>query len=232
MIIKLVWHCLLLCILFQKIVTHLWGTMLCPFSSKMGYKLGYIGKLHTFETSLFFSCLYSNKEYKIHVKRWMKLLFWEDTFIYLTSFRPKDFPGSLVVKNPPAHTGDTGSIPGWEDLRRKWQPTPIFLPGKSHEQRSLEGCRPWGGKKLDMTNAFTFRFLLVFEFVTPIIRKGNVMRAGKVICGGSLFRILILNWGFDPGLGLKGAKWRRTCQLTLNERSKDMEVGLYVRKLA
>ena len=66
----------------------------------------------------------------------------------------------------------------------------------------------------------------------PIIRKGNVMRAGKVIYGGSLFRILILNWGFDPGLGLKGAKWRRMCQLTLNERSKDMEVGLYVRKLA
>ena len=113
MIIKLVWHCLLLCILFQKKVTHLWGTLLCPFSSKMGYKLGYIVKLHTFETSVyFFSCLYSNKEYKIHVKRWMELLFWEDIFIYLTSFRPKDIPGGLVVKNPPAHTGDVGSIPG------------------------------------------------------------------------------------------------------------------------
>jgi len=28
--------------------------------------------------------------------------------------------------------------------RRKWQPTPVFLPGKSHEQRSLMGYRPWG----------------------------------------------------------------------------------------
>ena len=28
--------------------------------------------------------------------------------------------------------------------RRKWQPTPIFLPGKVRGQRSLAGCSPWG----------------------------------------------------------------------------------------
>ena len=28
--------------------------------------------------------------------------------------------------------------------RRKWQPTPVFLPGKVHGQRSLVGCSPWG----------------------------------------------------------------------------------------
>ena len=28
--------------------------------------------------------------------------------------------------------------------RRKWQPTPVFLPGKSHGQRSLAGYSPWG----------------------------------------------------------------------------------------
>ena len=32
----------------------------------------------------------------------------------------------------------------------KWQPTPVFLPGKSHGQRSLEGYSPWGHKELDM----------------------------------------------------------------------------------
>ena len=31
--------------------------------------------------------------------------------------------------------------------RRKWQPTPVFLPGKSHGQRSLVGYSPWGRKK-------------------------------------------------------------------------------------
>ena len=33
----------------------------------------------------------------------------------------------------------------------KWQPTPVFLPGESHEQGSLEGCSPLGHKELDMT---------------------------------------------------------------------------------
>ena len=30
--------------------------------------------------------------------------------------------------------------------RRAWQPTPVFLPGESHEQRSLVGCSPRGHK--------------------------------------------------------------------------------------
>ena len=54
----------------------------------------------------------------------------------------------LVVKNPPTNAGDTssthglgGKIPG----RKEWQPTPVFLPGKSHGQRSLEGYCSWGG---------------------------------------------------------------------------------------
>ena len=34
---------------------------------------------------------------------------------------------------------------GQEDpLERKWQPTPVFLPGESHGWRSLEGYSPWG----------------------------------------------------------------------------------------
>ena len=31
---------------------------------------------------------------------------------------------------------------------KKWQPTPVFLPGESHEQRSLAGCSPWGHKRV------------------------------------------------------------------------------------
>ena len=40
-----------------------------------------------------------------------------------------------------------GKIP-W---RRTWHPTPVFLPGESHGQRSLVGYSPWGHKELDMT---------------------------------------------------------------------------------
>ena len=39
-----------------------------------------------------------------------------------------------------------GKIP-W---KRKWQPIPVFLPGKSHGQSSLVGYSPWGCKELDM----------------------------------------------------------------------------------
>ena len=35
--------------------------------------------------------------------------------------------------------------------RRKWQPTPVFLPGKSHGQRSLVGYSPWGQSESNMT---------------------------------------------------------------------------------
>ena len=44
-----------------------------------------------------------------------------------------------------------GKIP-W---RRKWQPTPVFLPGEFHGQRSLAGYSPWGRKESDMTEQLT-----------------------------------------------------------------------------
>ena len=37
--------------------------------------------------------------------------------------------------------------------RRTWQPTPVFLPGESHGQRSLVGCSPWGRTESDTTEA-------------------------------------------------------------------------------
>ena len=61
-----------------------------------------------------------------------------------------------MIKNLPTNTRDVrnmGSIPGlgrfpWS---RKWQPTPVFLPGKSHGQRSLVGYNAWGHKESDRT---------------------------------------------------------------------------------
>ena len=59
------------------------------------------------------------------------------------------FPGALVVPNLPASAGDTSVIPvGKIPWRRKWQPTLVFLPGKSHGWRSLAGYRPWGHKRV------------------------------------------------------------------------------------
>ena len=44
--------------------------------------------------------------------------------------------------------------------RSWWHPTPVLLPGKSHGQRSLVGCSPWGHKKSDTTEWLPFHFSL------------------------------------------------------------------------
>ena len=57
------------------------------------------------------------------------------------------------VKNPPAMQ-EVGRFNTWVEKipwRRKWQSTPVFLPGKSHRQGSLASYNLWGGKGSDMT---------------------------------------------------------------------------------
>ena len=44
--------------------------------------------------------------------------------------------------------------------RRKWQPTPMFLPGESQGRGSLVGCSPWGRKESDTTERLHFHFSL------------------------------------------------------------------------
>ena len=61
-----------------------------------------------------------------------------------------------MAQNPPANAGDakySGSIPGLGRFPwgRKWQPAPVFLPEKSHGQRSLAGYSPWGRQQSDTT---------------------------------------------------------------------------------
>ena len=59
-----------------------------------------------------------------------------------------------MVQNPPAkqETQETWVL----SLRKiprsgKWQPAPVFLPGKFHGLKSLASCHPWVGKESDMT---------------------------------------------------------------------------------
>ena len=53
------------------------------------------------------------------------------------------FPGGSVVKNPPASAGDASLIP-W---KRKWQPIPVFLPGKFHGKKILVGYIQYMGSQ-------------------------------------------------------------------------------------
>ena len=46
------------------------------------------------------------------------------------------------------------------EQRRRQHPTPVLLPGKSHGQRRLVGCSPWGREESDMTERLPFHFSL------------------------------------------------------------------------
>ena len=63
------------------------------------------------------------------------------------------FPGGSAGKESACNVGEPDSISGFGKIpwRRAWQPTLVFLPGESQEQRSLAGYSPWGRKESNMT---------------------------------------------------------------------------------
>ena len=66
-----------------------------------------------------------------------------------------------------------GKIP-W---KRKQQPTPVFLPGKSHGQKRLVGYGPWVYKELDTTELLSTHSFCLFLFLL-----GSRGKVGKYVC--------------------------------------------------
>ena len=74
------------------------------------------------------------------------------------------FLGGSDRKESAHSAGDLGSILGREaPWRREWQPTPVFLPGEVHGQRSLVGYSPWGCKESDRTERLTLSLSFLFD---------------------------------------------------------------------
>ena len=100
----------------------------------------YLSSIHP-SICLIYSYLYTHK-----TSCWNSLIDVENfknLYFYLLSIWTSQVV--LVVKNPPTDAGNVrhmGSIPGFGKMA--WQPTPVFLPGESHGQRSLAGYHPWG----------------------------------------------------------------------------------------
>ena len=65
--------------------------------------------------------------------------------------------GSLVCCSP-WYAKNWTRLGDW--TRRRWHPTPVLLPGKSHGWRSLVGCSPWDHEESDMTERLHFHFSL------------------------------------------------------------------------
>ena len=67
------------------------------------------------------------------------------------------FPGGSAVKNPPAMQETwVQSLSQQDPLEKEMPPTPVFLPGEFHGQKSLVGYSPWGRKEIEWaTNIFS-----------------------------------------------------------------------------
>ena len=84
---------------------------------------------------------------------------------YSSSFELWSFPGGLEVKASAWNAGNPGLIPGWgrSPGEGEWQPTPVFLPGESHEGRSLVDYSPWCRKESDTTERLHFWVIRFFN---------------------------------------------------------------------
>ena len=111
--------------------------------------------------------------------------------------------------------------------RRKWQPTPVFLPGESHGQRNLAGCSPWGRKSQTRLNDFeylpmlginTHMTLVLYDlkFIgkTKKIQQNILIWVSSCVCLFFLiafhFLFLVLTF-FHP----LGSSWYLVCSLII-----------------
>ena len=98
-----------------------------------------------------------------------------------------------LVNHLPAMQDTQVRFLGREDpLKKKWQPTPVFLPEKSHGQRRLTGQSPWGHKELDMTEVTKHKY-------KPLLKIKNIRKLFTCIFFSIIYILEIyISMGF-PG---------------------------------
>ena len=86
--------------------------------------------------------------------------------IWKTQQWPQDWKRSLFIPIPKKGNAKecsnyhTIALISHASRRRKWHPTPVLVPRKSHGWRSLVGCSPWGHEESDTTERLPFHFSL------------------------------------------------------------------------
>ena len=111
------------------------------------------------------------------------------TYIY------KGFPGGTVAKKKSTcqcrRYQRLGFVPWVRKIpwRRRWQPSPVFLPGEFHGQKILAGYSPWGRKELNIaehthTHIYTYTYIL-FQILS-IMGYDKVLSIVPILCSGFL----------------------------------------------
>ena len=106
---------------------------------------------------------------------------------------------SFLLKTLPAVCSIQSAV-----QRRRWHPTPVLLPGKSHGRRSLVGYSPWGHKESDTTEWLHFFFTVVWQW--------------KLSLGSLLFF----------GLLHHAVQWERQCYMSHILKSKKKHALVYL----
>ena len=108
--------------------------------------------------------------------------------------------------------------------RRKWQPTPVFLPGESQGQRSLVGCRLWGRTESDMTENN-----LAAAAVEYIMRNAGLeeAQAGIKIARRNINN---LRYAEDTTLMAESEEELKSLLVTVKEESEKVGLKLSIQK--
>ena len=90
-------------------------------------------------------------------------------------------PGGSGGKASACNSGNLGSYPwvGKIPWRREWLPTPVFLPGEFHGQRSLAGYSPWGCKELDTSEQLSLLPSSLSLLVVPTMSEPPLSLPGQ-----------------------------------------------------
>ena len=113
-----------------------------------------------------------------------------------------DIRASLIaqsVKSLPAMQ-ETHSWVGKIPWRSKWQHTPVFLPGESHGQRSLEGYSPWGLKESDTTERLITQHIIYISSILYFSLRTNVWNCNfhyKLMLCRRILQKLVKLWNLN-----------------------------------
>ena len=126
---------------------------------------------------------------------WNRVMYvWSFVPAYVTSL------GAQMVKNLPAME-ESGFNPWFRKIlwSRKWQLIPVFLPGESHEQRSLVGYSPWEHRESDTTEHISLsRWFLVIVLICISIRFQDVEAFHVIFKRTVWVKLTSGAWPLDP----------------------------------